>query len=243
MRTLFEKPVFELFCKQGEIIEVRIPKVFGKSPAWGNEWARGTVSGYFDDHASFCEAVQEADKTPHDGIYFSLQVIDPRLIGRAFNRLKPAQYTTSDLNVIAYRWLPIDLDPVRPAGVSSSDAELSEAMNMRTEVALHVTRTLGLPPPIMGMSGNGAHLLVRLPDLPVSKENIEFVKKHLEALAKQFNTGKVSIDTTVFNPARIWKLYGTTAKKGDPVPAGPGRDARPHRVSYIDHIGVNFNAS
>ena len=44
----------------------------------------------------------------------------------------------------------------------------------------------------------------------------------------------MNIDTTVFNPARIWKLYGTTARKGDPVPAGPSREARPHRMAYID---------
>jgi len=238
LKTLFDKAVFQLFCKPGEVIEVRIPKVYGKSPAWGDEYAKGTVSGYFDDHAAFCKAVMQADKALHDGIYFTLQVIDRRLIGRAFNRLKPAQHTTSDLSVIAYRWLPVDLDPVRPSGVSSSDVELSEAMALREAISLHVTKELGLPHPIQGMSGNGGHLLFRLPDIPVSEQTILFVKKNLEAIAGRFNTNKVSIDTTVFNPARIWKLYGTKSRKGDEVPAGPGREARPHRVSYIDRIGV-----
>ena len=238
VKNLFNKTVFALFCKPGEVVEVRIPKVYGRSPAWGDEYAKGTVSGYFDDHGSFCKSVMQADKASHDGIYFTLQVIDPRLIGRAFNRLKPAQHTTADPNVIAYRWFPVDLDPVRPSGVSSSDSELSAAMALRETISLHVTRELGLPDPIQGMSGNGGHLLFRLPDIPVGAETILFVKKNLEAIAGQFNTDKVSIDTVTFNPARIWKLYGTKSRKGDEVPTAQGREARPHRVAYIDRIGV-----
>jgi hypothetical protein len=87
------------------------------------------------------------------------------------------------------------------------------------------------------MSGNGGHLLFRLPDLPVNEENQQFVKGTLEMLAARFNTSEVHVDTTCFNPARIWKLYGTTARKGDEVPAGLNRDARPHRMAYIDDLG------
>ncbi len=47
--TLFDPEVFKLFCEPGEVIEVRMLKVFGKSIAWGNEFAKGTVSGYFDE--------------------------------------------------------------------------------------------------------------------------------------------------------------------------------------------------
>jgi len=71
----------------------------------------------------------------------------------------------------------------------------------------------------------------------VTPENQEFIKGILEHVAETFNNGKVSIDTTVSNPARIWKLYGTTAKKGDPVPEGPHREARPYRLSYILTLG------
>ncbi len=90
--------------RPGEVVEVRIPKIWGKSPAWGNDFAKGTVSGYFDDHEAFCVSVKAADKFEHGGIYFTLQVIDPRLIGRAFNRLKPSNLTTSDHNVFKYRF-------------------------------------------------------------------------------------------------------------------------------------------
>lgn len=87
------------------------------------------------------------------------------------------------------------------------------------------------------MSGNGAHLLFRLADLPANDENKKMIKNFLEGLAQRFDTDAVKIDTTVFNPARIWKLYGTAARKGDPLPAGRYREARPHRQSYIYELG------
>ena len=237
--TLFDRRVFGTFVKPGEVVEVRILKASGKSQAWGDEYARGAVSGYFDDFETFCKLVKLADKATHGGIYFTLQVIDPRLIGRAYNRLHPSDVTTSDNNVIADRWLPVDLDSVRPSGVSSSDSELAEALELRDVVAEWVVRELVFPSPIRAMSGNGGHLLFRLSDMPANDETRQFIKGTLEMLAARFNTDKTHIDTTVHNPARIWKLYGTTSRKGDEVPAGPGREARPHRMACIDDMGHN----
>jgi hypothetical protein len=235
--TLFDRPVFETFIRPGEVVEVRILKASGKSPAWGNELARGTISGCFDDHQAFCKAVQLADKAIHGGIYFTLQIIDPRLIGRAYNRLKPTDSTTSDGNVLAYRWLPVDLDPVRPSGISSSDSELAKALELRDIVAKWSMKELSFPQPIRARSGNGGHLLFRLPDMPVNEENRSFIKNTLEMLAARFNSDEVHVDTACYNPARIWKLYGTTARKGDAVPPGPDREARPHRMSLIEDLG------
>jgi hypothetical protein len=235
--TLFDKTIWTIFYNPGEVVEVRIVKIYGKSDAWGGAFAKGTVSGYFDNHEEFCKAVQKADKFPHEGIYFTLQKIDPRLIGRAFNRLRPSDKTTSDSDVIAYRWLPIDLDPVRPSGISSSDKELYEALVLREVVAEWVISELKFPNPIKAMSGNGGHLLFRLPDLPANKETHDFIKKTLDGLAQRFDTDQVKIDTSVHNPARIWKLYGTTARKGDQVPQGHNREARPFRMAYIDDLG------
>ncbi len=235
--TLFDKPAWTTFYNPGEVTEVRIVKVYGKSDAWGGVFAKGTVSGYFDNHEAFCQAIQKADKFSHEGIYFTLQVIDSRLIGRAFNRLKPSDLTTSDINTLAYRWLPIDLDPVRPSGISSSDTELKEALELREIVSEWVISKLKFPKPIKAMSGNGGHLLFRLPDMPANKATQDFVKNILEGLAGRFDTDRVKIDTSVHNPARIWKLYGTTARKGDQVPQGYNREARPFRMAYVDDLG------
>ena len=234
--TLFQKNVWTLFVEPGEIVEVRILGVSGKSQAWRG-LSKGIVAGYFDTHQAFCKALSLADKAAHNGIYFTLQVIDPRLIARAFNHLKSNISSTSDHNVLTYRWLPIDIDPVRPSGISSSDTELRRALVLRDNIASEITGEMGLPAPIRAVSGNGGHLLYRLPDLPVSDDSQLFIKNTLAGLADRFDSDTVKIDTVVYNPARIWKLYGTTSKKGDEVPAGKHREARPHRISYIDDLG------
>ncbi|HVN97149.1 MAG TPA: hypothetical protein VMT62_12025 [Syntrophorhabdaceae bacterium] len=233
-RTLFEKPIFDTFFNPGEVVEIRVPHFKGRI---NGENVRGAISGYFDDHGAFCEAAKTLDGQSHDGIYFTLQVIDRRLLARAFNRMKAGILTTSDNNVLAYRRLPIDLDPVRPSGISSSDTELKEALDLRETVSCWIADNLPFPKPVKAMSGNGGHLLYGLPDLPVNKENQDFIKNTLEGLAQRFNTDKVKIDTTVFNPARIWKLYGTKACKGDELPANQHRDGRPHRMAYIEDLG------
>jgi hypothetical protein len=52
----------------------------------------------------------------------------------------------------------------------------------------------------------------------------------LRALAAKFSTAQVTIDTKVFNAARVCKLYGTVARKGDSTPDRPHRVATLHRV-------------
>ena len=53
----------------------------------------------------------------------------------------------------------------------------------------------------------------------------ELIKRCLAALAKVFDDADVKIDQEVFNPARIWKLYGSLACKGDST------IERPHRMA------------
>ena len=57
--SFFHKTVWNLFVHPGEVTEVRILKVWGKSSAWSNDIAKGTFSGYFDDHKSFFKSVRE----------------------------------------------------------------------------------------------------------------------------------------------------------------------------------------
>ena len=235
--TMFDRRVWDLFINPGEVVEVRILGVKGKHEIFGGDYTKGPISGYFDDFERFSKAVKEADRIPHGGIFFTLQVIDPRLIGRAFNRLKPSDTATGDTDVLAYRWLPVDLDPVRPSGISASEKELKAALELREIVSDWMIAEMAFPRPVKAVSGNGGHLLFRLPDMPANKETRDFVKGTLEGLAQRFNNDQVKVDTGVDNPARIWKLYGTTARKGDEVPAGLNREARPFRMAYIDDLG------
>jgi hypothetical protein len=148
------------------------------------------------------------------------------LLARANNKLESlAENTTSDGDIVCRRWILVDLDPKRPAGVSSSDAEhaatLKLARQMRSELL-----NKGWPEPILSDSGNGAHLLYRV-DLPNDTEATGLFKGGLRALAARFNTNMVTVDEGTYNASRISKAYGTTARKGDST------EERPHRVSRI----------
>jgi hypothetical protein len=237
---LSNKKAFETFTPHGDVVEVRILNAYGNNKAWDG-FAKGVVTGYFDNHDSFCKAVREANGADQNGIYFTPQKIDSRLLGRAFNRLKATNITTSDNNVLAYRFLLIDLDPVRPSGISASDKELQYARDTARKVVSWLSEQ-GFPEPIHAMSGNGFHLLYKIEDMPITDSAISFVKGFLNLLADHFNTELVTIDTTVFNPGRICRLYGTTTRKGDSVPPGLNREARPHRQSYIEKLPEPLHA-
>jgi hypothetical protein len=236
--TLFDVEVFELFVKLAEVVEIRVPHFRGRI---NGENVRGTLTGYFDEHGAFCDTVRTLDSQSHCGIYFTLQLIDPRLLARAFNKMKPGIPATSDNNAIAYRWLYLDTDPIRPSGIPSSDSELQAAYEVRESVIACMESDYGFKEPIRAMSGNGYHALYRLPDLPVNEANRALIKNILCELATRFNTDAVTIDTTVFNPARICKLYGTNARKGDEVPGNKYREARPYRLAYIESLGGEAN--
>jgi hypothetical protein len=185
------------------------------------------ISGYFDaDHY---------DKAAHDianldgmaHTYVTLNPCKPELLARAHNRLqRDAKTTTGDHDVQCLMWLPIDCDPARPAGISSSNGELAAAIAQRDEVAAWLAERGAVM--VKGMSGNGGHGLVRLPAYPNDEEHRSLVKQVIEGLARMFSDDKVSVDAKVFNPARIWKVYGTLAIKGDNVPD------RPHRRATIE---------
>ena len=87
----------------------------------------GTVSGYFDAiDVMTKEAAQWSGEAP--GVYSTLNPCTPALLARAANRLiTHAKQTTRDADIVRRHWLPIDFDPVRPAGISSTAAEHESA--------------------------------------------------------------------------------------------------------------------
>ncbi|HVT82806.1 MAG TPA: hypothetical protein VHM90_19365, partial [Phycisphaerae bacterium] len=189
-----------------------------------------TIFGYFDDPAKLAAALKGIGSAK--GIYFTPNPVTPALLARAQNRLKDAgkSETTSDKDITRRRWLLIDCDAVRPAGISASAAEhkaaLDCAQNIRADLAER-----GWPDPIMADSGNGAHLLYAV-DLPADDGGL--IERCLDALADQHGGDTVVVDRSVHNPARIWKLYGTMAAKGDSTVE------RPHRMARIIELPANM---
>src|SRR5690606_17115462 len=85
-----------------------------------------------------------------------------------------------------------------------------------------ILKAEGWPEPLAGESGNGWHLLYPL-DLPNDADSAALVKGALAGLAARLDDAAVKVDQSVFNAARITKLYGTVATKGDHTPGAPWR--------------------
>jgi hypothetical protein len=222
--------VYELFFNLGEVVEIRTLGLNGKGPWDGFARGQGTISGYFDDVKAFHDAAQALEKRCPPGIYYTANPCRPELLARANNRLKAnPKATTQDSQIVCRRWFLIDLDPARASGISSSDEELDHARGKAAEIAGWLEKELGFAPGIRAISGNGFHLNYRLPDLPNDEHHTELVRKALLAVKARHEDTRVEIDQGVFNPGQLWKLYGTTARKGDPLPDRPYRKAHVYK--------------
>ena len=181
-------------------------------------------SGYFDYEHIPQAADAIASLRYYGGAYATLNPVTPALLARASNRLAPAKRdcSTADVDVLARRWLPIDCDPDRPAGISSTDDEHEAALALAREIRDGLS-SLGWPEPVMLDSGNGAQMLYRINLLT---DDGGLVRKAIAEIAKGSNAS-VHVDLSVYNPARIWRIPGTMNRKGDPIPG------RPHRMASI----------
>ena len=184
-----------------------------------------TISGYFKAGSPniFTELARFPDRT----FYQTINVINKACFSRAQHEvLRPyPKETTSDNDIIGYQWILIDADPVRPSGVSAT-ADEKEKAHQKSIAVYRFLRDAGFSDPVVADSGNGYHLLYRIQGEISSKETIA---DFLKVLHMWFSSEDVLIDTAVFNPSRITKLYGTIARKGANTPE------RPHRLSKILH--------
>lgn len=214
----------------GEVFEVR---VIGPKQATSNLWEgkvygqNQVVAGWFRDQE---KAAGLAVQVQAKGVYVTLNPCQEALLARVNERLianfKP---TTSDTDITSFRNFLIDIDPKRPAEISSTDEEHARALAMAEIIREDLARE-GWPEPLVGDSGNGAHLIYA-----VNQANIQEVrdlrKGVLAGLAERYSQELekkgLEIDQKVFNAARITKLYGTQVAKGENLPE------RPHRLARI----------
>lgn len=192
-----------------------------------------TFSGYYDaDHHD--EAIHDLQRiSAATAIYFTPNPVKPALLARSYNRARrivDRTPTTSDHDIQERHWLLIDVDPVRPAGISSTEAEKAHALQMVTDID-HELFERGYPPGIICDSGNGCHLMIPF-RLPNDAKGLAFHKKLLADLAEQFNDNAAHVDLTTCNAARIWKLPGTMSCKGDHCP-DLGREWRLSRILTV----------
>ena len=219
------KRAINLLIPSGQVAELRILGAASNNGGYVKNYY-----GYFNDYEKMAAAAEQYGKNA-PAVYITLQAPKDELLARAANRRKEARgrenNSTKDAEITDYNWFPIDLDPVRPKGISSSEEEKAYAYAKVSEIVDYLDG-LGFPEPVIGDSGNGYHILYMI-ELKNTQEVQDLLKNCLVALGERFTDEKVAIDGCNFNPSRIWKLYGTMAKKGDDTPL------RPHRQSQILH--------
>lgn len=189
----------------GEVVELR---AIGKP----------TLSGYFKIGQDE-DAIEEwLAAYPNATFYQTMNAIDPALYSREQSGriLQNPKQTTADGDIKELRWLLIDADPKRPSGISSTDAEKAAALGVMRRVYATLKQQ-GFCEPVVADSGNGYHLLYRISAKPAFSE---VIRDFLLVMNMTFSNEQVDvdIDTAVFNPARITKLYGTMATKGTSTP-------------------------
>ncbi|MEP7354860.1 MAG: AAA family ATPase [Acidobacteriota bacterium] len=216
----------------GDVIELRCLNV-GRTADRNGKLHAGYFN--FEGQDALSSAIRSVDGRA-DGVYAVLNRLNPDLLARSANRLRVGlKPTTTDADIIEWRWLYIDLDPSRPAGISSTDLEHQTAFERAVTIRDYLSG-LGWPEPLYSDSGNGAHLLYRLPLLDLKSAAV-LVKACLRSLSARFSDAAVKVDESTGNASRLCKLYGTMTRKGDSTTDRPHRRSRlidvPERVEPV----------
>ncbi|MFL6213321.1 MAG: DUF3987 domain-containing protein [Blastocatellia bacterium] len=207
-------------CRANGVVEVT---------TFSQDSGKPKLVGYFEDTARAATEIARYDG--RDNIYISLNPVKRDLLARANNRLAPCKNRIADKDVLFDSWFFIDIDPERPSGISSTDDELDAALGVQMDVRDWLIQK-GVPPQSMvtAVSGNGAYILVKLPNYSVTPELVEAKKRLLKYISERFSTKEVKVDDKVYNPARLMAAIGTQKRKGDET------SDRPHRRSHIYRV-------
>lgn len=216
------KKTIEILKPNNQLYEIRII----------NKSGHKRISGYFRGTENLEKAFKTVDLRGAN-VFITLNVINDACYSRVQHEcFRQVDVTTGDKEILAYDWFLIDVDPKRPSEISSTKEEFENAKVKAGSVYRYLKRR-EFPEPIIALSGNGVHLLYSLA-LKNTDENKSLIEKCLKALDFMFSDEHTEIDTSVFNPSRISKLYGTLAQKGSST------DERPHRMSKIIRLPENI---
>jgi hypothetical protein len=95
-----------------------------------------TLSGYFRDVDTAVNALMSNNIDLRGfNVYMSLNEITPECYDRSQkDRMIIPEVTTNDDVITSYKWLFVDLDPVRPTDLSTTDAQLGKAKSMAKRI-------------------------------------------------------------------------------------------------------------
>ncbi len=183
------------------------------------------VSGWFKDREKLADlATKIDDEIKATAMYVTLHPCDDDMYAKSADCLTGSISNTTNDDIKRLSNLLIDIDPIRKSDISSTDEEHELALKTAEKVMKDLSDE-GWPEPLVGDSGNGAHLIYKI-DMNKTNENIELIKTFLESMAAKYDNDQNTVDTVVYNPGRVTKLYGTHARKGSDIPERPHRPAK-----------------
>ena len=149
-------------------------------------------------------------------IYITMNPISPDFKGKS----------AADSDIDYRDLLLIDIDRTGDTSQPATDQEIENAKALADKIATFLG-AVNWPEPIRVFSGNGWHMFYLLDDLGNDKKAKELIQRTLKCLAKRFNNIFVSVDTSVSNASRIFRVPGTMNRKGEES------EDRPHRMAVM----------
>jgi hypothetical protein len=194
----------------------------GKQPIKNITFNAGSYPHVADRQRAFEDRAVKLNKQGYN-IYTCFNPISPDFQGDEHNGI-----SVKDADIVRRRYLLIDLDRAQPSQPATDD-EIDEVFRVAGPIERKFFYSKGLEPITVG-SGNGAHIYIPI-DLPNDEASKLLCQKMLQALAANYDTSTVKVDTSVFNAGRITKVPGSIARKGLEVEDPTGFQERCYRMA------------
>jgi putative DNA primase/helicase len=197
----------------------------------GDQYAR-TLSGWYDISSAdgLEDLIVDALRISGVSVYVTLNPVHPDLISRCRNKLGKNRNTTAATDILRYERFLIDIDPIRRAGISATDAEVAAALRVRDQILAEIPGLRSAA--IWGCSGNGGYIAPRVL-LPNDAEGRALVLSLVERISKIYSTPQVRVEVKpeITAANMLVTLAGTKKCKGSDTPE------RPHRAATLDGAG------
>ena len=173
---------------------------------------KSTLSGVFDSGKAMLAAIETMDCDEVAGWYQTFNGIKPEVV--VTNKLKRNPHALGNSDFYVYRFLLIDVDPIKLTGDAATEEEVRYATATKNKVVEWLTAN-GMAPALVIFTGSGYHVFVKVDCWPVT-DNINFCTKQLLILLGQkFNDDNVIIDPVTHNAGRRTRVVGVMNRKGE----------------------------
>lgn len=192
-----------------------------------------SYSGWFASVGGLMSALEQMEYLNLNWYFVFNQIDSYQLDGKmkkgfCVEKFAISNHCICDIDIVRRKWVMLDFDPIRPSGTSSTFEQLSYA-SMTAKKVWDFLFHNGFYDYVGCVSGNGYHIMLPC-DFEANEQTDNLVSDFIKVISMLFSDENVAIDTQVSNRARLTKLYGTVAHKGE------HSALTPHRTSCFKHV-------